>query len=129
MKKTKTKATGASLKNSSPSHDGESLKEILKRDGTRSQDGNYSLILPCIMKIDGFHISSISIIGEFEWLYARAEDGMYHYLDEEDAFVILKAFIRRGCTLQGSNTQNQRPCFRANGEGLHILPSGEGSCK
>lgn len=96
MKKSKTKANGSSFKNSNPRLSGDDLKDVLKRVGKRNIDGDYSLILPCIMNIDGFCISSISIFGDFGWLYALAEDGMYHYLDEEAAVAILKALIRQG---------------------------------
>ena len=71
------------------------LKRILKSNGRRNDDGEYSLSLPTILVVDGHCIRSIAIIGDFEWLYAAAEDGMHYYLDSEAATIVLNALTRR----------------------------------
>ncbi len=73
----------------------ERLKRILKRDGRRNDEGEYSLSLPTILVVDEHRIRSIAIIGDFEWLYAAAEDGMHYYLDSEAATIVLNALTRR----------------------------------
>lgn len=86
--KTKAGATRAATQE-------ERLKRILKRDGRRNDEGEYSLSLPTILVIDEHRIRSIAIVGDFEWLYAAAEDGMHYYLDSEAVAIVLNALMRQ----------------------------------